>query len=81
MAKDSKYLDSSEDEIVYITIKDEMTLIYHMRKIDTWIIDSGCSHHMTSDKEKIENFEDYDVGSVKFGNNEPCCIKGRGKYH
>ena len=80
--------DSSEVEIVYIAIKDEsdndneeddeMRLISHVRKNDTWIIDSGFSHHMTGDKEKIENFEDYDGGSVRFGNNEPCCIKGRG---
>ena len=34
---------------------------------------------MTSDKTKFENFEDYDGGSVRFGNNEPCCIKGRGR--
>ena len=68
MAKDSKDLDSSEDEIVYIVVKDEsnndekedeMTLISHVRKNDTWIIDSGCSHHMTGDKTKFEHFEDY----------------------
>ena len=54
-------LDSSEDdEMVYISIKDEsddegdkMTLISHVRKNDTWIIDSGFSHHMTGDKKKI----------------------------
>ena len=86
MAKNSKDSDSSEDEIVYIAVKDEsdnddedkMALISHMRKNDTWIIDSGCSHHMTSDKTKFEHFEDYDCGSVRFGNNKPCCIKGRG---
>ena len=48
-----------------------------MRKNDTWIIDSGCSHHMTRDRTKFEHFEHYDVGSAKFGNNEPCCMKGK----
>ena len=54
MAKDS---DNSEDEMVFIVVKDEsdgeedkMALISHISKNDTWIIDSGCSHHMTSDK-------------------------------
>ena len=82
MAKD---FDNSEDEIVYIVVKDEsndeedkMALISHVRKNDTWIIDSGCSHHITSEKTKFEHFEDYDGGSVRFGNNEPCFIKGRG---
>ena len=55
-----------------------ITLISHVRKNDTWIIDSGCSHHMTGDKTNFEHFEDYDASSVRFGNNEPCCIKGRG---
>ena len=43
--------------MVYIAIKDEsddegdkMTLISHVSKNDTWIIDSGYSHHMDEDK-------------------------------
>ena len=83
MAKDS---DNSEVEMIYIAVKDEsndegdnMTLISHVRKNDTWIIYSGCSHHITRDKKIFEHFEDYDGGSVRFGNNEPCCIKGRGR--
>ena len=83
MAKDS---DNSEDEIVYIVVKDEsddegdkMELISHVSKNDTWIIDGGCSHHMTRDKTTFEHFEYYDGGSVRFGNNEPCWIKGKGR--
>ena len=87
MAKDSKVSDNSEDKIVYIAVKDDsdndkedkMALISHVRKNDTWIIDSGFSHHMTSDKTKFEYFEHCDGGSVRFGNNEPCYIKGRGR--
>ena len=33
--------------------------------------------HMIGDKAKFEHFEDYDGGSVRFGNNEPYCIKGK----
>ena len=55
--------------------KDERELISHVRKNDTWIIDSGFSHHMTRDR---IFFEHYDGGGVRFGNNEPCCIKGKG---
>ena len=76
MAKDSKDSDNSEDEIVYIVVKDDsdsdeedkMTLISHVSKNDIWIIDSDFSHHMTGDKTKFEQFEDYDGGSVRFGN-------------
>ena len=83
MAKD---FDNNEDEIIYIAIKDEsddegdkMELISHVSKNDKWIIDSGCSHHMTIDKTKLKHFEHYDGGSVRFGNNEPCCIKEKGR--
>ena len=64
--------DESDNE------EDKMVLISHVSKNDTWIIDSGCSHHMTSDKTKFEHMEHYDGGSVRFGNNEPCCIHGKG---
>ena len=53
----AKDFDNNEDEIVYIAIKDEsndkgdkMALVSHVSKNDTWIIDSGCSHHMTRGK-------------------------------
>ena len=60
-----KYSNSSDhDEIVYIAITgdskdedDKMELISHVSKNDMWIIDSGCCHHMTSDKIKFEHLE------------------------
>ena len=55
-----------------------MTLISHIRKNDTWIIDNGCSHNMIGDKTKFEQLEHYDGGSVIFGNNEPRWVKGKG---
>ena len=82
----AKYSDNSEDEIVYSFVKhesddegDKMEIISHVSKNDTWIIDIWCSHHVTGDKTKFEHFEHYDGGSVRFGNNEPCCIKGKGR--
>ena len=32
---------------------------------------------MTGDKIKFEHMEHYNGGIVRFGNNEPCCIKGK----
>ena len=34
---------------------------------------------MARDKENFEHIEHYDGGSVRFGNNESCCIKGKGR--
>ena len=71
--------------MVYIIVKDEsddendsMELISHISKNYTWIIDSGCSHHMMGDKSKFENLVHYDCGSVRLGNDEPCYVKGKG---
>ena len=55
-----------------------MEFISHVSKNDTWRIDSGCSHHMTSDKTKFKHLEHCDGGSIIFGNNEPCYVKGKG---
>ena len=51
-----------------------------LEKNETWIIDSGFSHHMTGVKTKFEHMEHCDGGSVRFRNNEPCCIKGKRLY-
>ena len=59
----AKYFDDSEDEILYIDVKDEfdderdkMELISHVHKNDTWIIDSGYSHHMTRHKKNLSTW-------------------------
>ena len=75
--------------MVYISIKNESdneenektTLISHISKNDTWIIDIGCSHHMTGDKTKFEYLDHCTGGSVKFGNNDPFYVKGKRMYH
>ena len=65
--------DSNED--------DKIVLISYVSKGDRWIIDIGCSHHMTSDKIKIETIEKYKGSCVKFGNDAPCLVKGNGEYN
>ena len=49
-----------------------------VNKNDKWIIDSGCSHHMTGDKSMFITLTCYDGNSVRFGNDAPCLIKGKG---
>ena len=54
-----------------------MTLISHVSKNYTWVIDSGFSHYMIGGKKKFEHMEYSNGGSVRFGNNKPCCMKGK----
>ena len=62
--------ESEEDE--------PKTLVTYVNKNDRWIIDSGFSHHMTGDKSKFVTLTQYDRNSVRFGNDAPCLIKGKG---
>ena len=63
----------SEDELGFTAIKEddldrdiskESALISQFEK-KYWIIDSGCSHHMTGDMNKIFEFNSCDGGIVK----------------
>ena len=45
---------------------------------DDWIINSGCSHHMTSDMRKFVKFRSHDGGIVRVGNNGAYHIIGIG---
>ena len=62
--------ESNEDEATAL-----MTCV---NKNDKWIIDSGCSNHMNGDKSKFITLTSYDGNSVRFGNDAPCLIKGKG---
>ena len=64
--KSSSNEDKEVDEMVYVAIKEDpngeryesgSSLISHVSKNDSWIIDSGCSHHMTGDLIKFDKFK------------------------
>ncbi|XP_045809814.1 uncharacterized protein LOC123904167 [Trifolium pratense] len=43
-----------------------------------WYLDSGCSRHMTGDRQSFLSFDKKEGGTVTFGNNEKASIKGKG---
>ena len=43
-----------------------------------WILDSGCTFHMTPNKAWFEEFKQEDGGVVLLGNDKPCRVKGIG---
>jgi hypothetical protein len=50
----------------------------HSEEKDLWIIDSGCSRHMTGDKMKFDKLINYKGGNVSFGDDSSRQIKGLG---
>ncbi|GKC02371.1 hypothetical protein Tco_0993981 [Tanacetum coccineum] len=49
-------------------------------QIVLWIVDSGCSKHMTGDRSQLNNFVEKFMGTVCFGNDNFAAITGYGDY-
>ena len=77
-------LDENDEEFVDVAMKgdfvedEKIALISYVSKCDIRIIDSGFSHHMTCDESVFETLEYYKGSCVKFGNDAPCLVKGKG---
>ncbi|GJY17235.1 integrase, catalytic region, zinc finger, CCHC-type containing protein [Tanacetum coccineum] len=52
----------------------------HVVQIVLWIVDSGCSKHMTGDRSLLKNFIEKFMGTVRFGNDNFAAITGYGDY-
>nr|GFB01205.1 hypothetical protein [Tanacetum cinerariifolium] len=51
---------------------------WHIVQICLWIIDSGCSKHMTGNRALLTNFVEKFLKTVRFGNNDFAVIVGYG---
>ncbi|GJZ73354.1 retrovirus-related pol polyprotein from transposon TNT 1-94 [Tanacetum coccineum] len=49
-------------------------------QIVLWVVDSGCSKHMTGDQSLLRNFIEKFIGTVRFGNDNFTAITGYGDY-
>ncbi|GJT60508.1 retrovirus-related pol polyprotein from transposon TNT 1-94 [Tanacetum coccineum] len=49
-------------------------------QIILWIVDSGCSKHMTGDRSLLKNFVEKFIGTVRFGNDHFAAITGYDNY-
>lgn len=89
IAKEFESKSDTDDvvEVVFVAMKDDLeeeekyektTLISKVSRNDTWIIDSGCTHHMIGDIEKFDLTDEYDGGFVRMGNDAPCMVRGKG---
>ncbi|GKD18488.1 hypothetical protein Tco_1207646 [Tanacetum coccineum] len=45
-----------------------------------WVVDSGCSKHMTGYRSLLRNFIEKFMGTVRFGNDNFAAITGYGDY-
>ncbi|GJU26051.1 retrovirus-related pol polyprotein from transposon TNT 1-94 [Tanacetum coccineum] len=52
----------------------------HVIQLVLWIVDSGCSKHMTGNLQMLRNFIEKFMGTVRFGNDHFAAITGYGDY-
>ncbi|KAE8671632.1 hypothetical protein F3Y22_tig00111941pilonHSYRG00018 [Hibiscus syriacus] len=57
---DAEALFATEEEELALTVTTPERIDYK----NDWIIDSGCSNHMTGDKQKLQNLSEYNGGRV-----------------
>ncbi|GJS06184.1 retrovirus-related pol polyprotein from transposon TNT 1-94 [Tanacetum coccineum] len=58
----------------------ELRVQHQVVQIVLWIVDSGCSKHMTGDRSLLKNFIEKFMGTVRFGNDNFAAITGYGDY-
>lgn len=56
----------------------EVLCVTNLKDNTCWVLDSGCSFHMSPNKCWFETFEDIDGGQVVLGNNKACQVRGIG---
>lgn len=57
----------------------EVLVVSKNSSMNGWILDSGCSYHMTPHKEYFSSIEMRNMGVVQLGDDRPCEIMGQGK--
>ena len=45
---------------------------------ESWLIDSGCTNHMTNDKKLFKSLMPTDITKVKIGNGDYISVEGKG---
>ncbi|GJX45580.1 hypothetical protein Tco_0262256 [Tanacetum coccineum] len=63
----------------YDDFKVMMVMSAQTQALLDWIIDSGCSYHMTPKLDILFDFLECDGGSLQLGDNRECKIRGIGK--
>ncbi|XP_052174285.1 retrovirus-related Pol polyprotein from transposon TNT 1-94 isoform X1 [Diospyros lotus] len=74
--KGKSEFSNSTRELDYDSL-DVLVVSRHLDEV-VWVLDSGCSFHMSPHIEWFLNYKDMSGGKVLLGNNQECGIKGIG---
>lgn len=68
---DAQVVGQEEDQLFVVTC------FSSRESSESWLIDSGCTNHMTYDKELFEELKNTEVKRVRIGNGELLEVKGK----
>ncbi|GJY48019.1 retrovirus-related pol polyprotein from transposon TNT 1-94 [Tanacetum coccineum] len=79
--KSTGYVKKDEQPISSGSTYDDskVMMVMSAQALLDWIMDSGCSYHMTPRLDILFDFLECDGGSVQLGDNKECKIRGIGK--
>ncbi|GKB58049.1 hypothetical protein Tco_0914235 [Tanacetum coccineum] len=69
--------DSKKEEICLMALENNEVCLKVKLEPDEWIKDSGCSRHMTGNKDLFSSYKSIDGGNVVFGGNTKSKIVGK----
>ncbi|GJT86295.1 integrase, catalytic region, zinc finger, CCHC-type containing protein [Tanacetum coccineum] len=75
-----KTTQSKSSDTTLVVSKTKIAAVTPVVQIVLWIVDCGCSKHMTSDRTWLENFIEKFMRIFCFGNNHFAAITGYGDY-
>ncbi|XP_016679117.1 uncharacterized protein [Gossypium hirsutum] len=70
---DAQVVDQEEEDQLFV-----ITCFSGKESSESWLIDSGCTNHMTYDKELFEELRNTEVKRMRIGNGEYLEVKGKG---
>ena len=70
---EAQVVDEQEEEQLFVA-----TCFSTSNNSESWLIDSGCTHHMTYDEELFKELDRTTISKVRIGNGECITVKGKG---
>lgn len=70
----AQMVDEQEEEQLFVTT----CFVSNNSNAEMWLIDSGCTHHMTYDESIFRNLDKSQIFKVRIGNGSFIEVKGRG---
>ncbi|KAL4318060.1 hypothetical protein GQ457_18G019390 [Hibiscus cannabinus] len=70
---EAKIVDQEEEDQLFVA-----TCFVSYESNESWLIDSGCTNHMTHDKELFRELKPTHITKVRIGNGEYISVKGKG---